>query len=72
MVHIPYKGPPPAIVDRLAAAITKGMRSPEVKARVATDGSETVGGTPREFDRFLRSELARFAKVIKDARIRTE
>lgn len=66
------RGTPPAIVDRLAAAIAKGMQSSEVKARVATDGSEAVGSTPREFDRFLRSELARFARVIKAAGIRTE
>jgi tripartite-type tricarboxylate transporter receptor subunit TctC len=34
--------------------------------------AQAVGSTPREFDRFLRSELARFAKVIKATGIRTE
>ena len=34
------------------------------------DGSEAVGSLPKEFDRFLRSEMARFAKVIKDAGIK--
>jgi tripartite-type tricarboxylate transporter receptor subunit TctC len=64
-------GTPQAIVDKLAAAIAQGMQAPEVKARVAADGSETVGSAPREFDRFLRSEMVRFAKVIKDAGLRT-
>lgn len=66
------KNTPPILVERLAAAIAQGMRTPEVKARAAIDGSETVGDTPAEFDRFLRSEFARFAKVIKDAGIRSE
>ncbi len=64
-------GTPPRIVDKLGAAIAQGMQSAEVKARVAGDGSEAVGSLPRDFDRFLRSEMIRFTKVIKDAGIRT-
>ena len=48
------------------------MQAPEVRARVAADGSEAVGSTPREFDRFVRSELERFAKVIKAGNVRME
>lgn len=66
------KGTPQPIIDRLAAAITQGMQAPEVRTRVAADGSEAVGSTPREFDRFVRSELERFARTIKDAGIRSE
>jgi tripartite-type tricarboxylate transporter receptor subunit TctC len=65
-------GTPQIIITRLAAAIAQGMQSPDAKARAASDGSEAIGSTPAEFDRFLRSELARFAKVIKDAGIRSE
>jgi tripartite-type tricarboxylate transporter receptor subunit TctC len=61
---------PPRIVDKLGAAIAQGMQTPETKARVATDGSEAVGSLPKDFDRFLRSEMVRFAKVIKDAGLR--
>jgi len=63
------KGTPQPVVERLATAIGKGLQDPEVKARVAKDGSETVGNTPQQFDRFLRSEMSRFAKVIKAAGI---
>jgi tripartite-type tricarboxylate transporter receptor subunit TctC len=66
------KGTPPQVLERLAAAIAKGMQSPDVKARVAGDASEAVGSSPVEFDRFLRSEMARFAKVIKELGIRPE
>jgi tripartite-type tricarboxylate transporter receptor subunit TctC len=65
-------GTPQIIIARLAAAIAQGMQSADAKARAASDGSEAVGSTPAEFDRFLRSELARFARVIKDAGIRSE
>lgn len=66
------RGTPQPIIDRLAATIAQGMQAPEVRARVAADGSEAIGSTPREFDRFVRSELERFARTIKDAGIRSE
>ena len=67
----PRRTPPPT-VDRIAAAVMKGMQAPEVKQRVASDGSEAVGSSPREFGAFLGSEMARFSKVIKDTGIKPE
>jgi tripartite-type tricarboxylate transporter receptor subunit TctC len=64
-------GTPHPVVDKLAAAIAQGMQSPQVKARVAADGSEAVGSLPREFDRCLRSDMVRFAKLIKGAGLRS-
>ena len=61
---------PAHIVDKLGAAIAKGMQAPEVKARIAADGSDSVGSLPKDFERFLRSEMMRFAKVIKEAGLR--
>jgi tripartite-type tricarboxylate transporter receptor subunit TctC len=66
------KGTPRAVVDRLAGAMAKGMQTPEVRARVATDGSEVVAGTPEEFDRHLRAELDRFRRIIRDAGIKAQ
>ena len=63
---------PAAIVDKVAAAIAQGVRNTETRARVASDGSEAVGSSPKEFDRLLRSELTRYAKVIKDAGLHSE
>lgn len=47
------------------------MQTPDVKARVAADGSEAVGNLPRDFERFLRSEMVRFTKVIQEAGLRS-
>lgn len=66
------KGTPRAIVERIAGAMTQGMRTPDVRARVATDGSEVVAGTPAEFDRHLRAELERFRRIIREAGIRAQ
>lgn len=63
-------GTPLRIIDKLGAAIHQGMQAADVRARVAADGSETVGSLPKDFDRFLRSEMIRFARVIKDAGLR--
>jgi tripartite-type tricarboxylate transporter receptor subunit TctC len=66
------KATPAALVQYLSAAIARGLQAPEVKERLAADGSETVGSTPAEFDRHMASEVARFRKVIRDVGIRRE
>ena len=66
------KATPAAIVNRLSSAIAQGLQSAEVRERFAADGSETVGGTPGEFERYIVSEIARFRQVIRDAGIRRE
>ena len=63
------RGTPPLVIDQLHAAIDRGMQAANVKARLASDGSEGISSTPAQFGVFLRSELARFAKVIQVARI---
>lgn len=66
------KRTPAVIVERLSSAIAKVLHSPEVKDRLAADGSETVGGAPAEFERHIRNEVERFRKVIREAGIRRE
>jgi tripartite-type tricarboxylate transporter receptor subunit TctC len=48
------------------------LHSPDVRQRLAIDGSEAVGGTPAEFERHIRNEVERFRKVIREAGIRRE
>ena len=66
------KATPATLVQRLSTAIARGLQAPEVKERLAADGSEAVGSTPAEFDRHMASEVARFRKVIRDAGIKRE
>jgi len=60
---------PPAIVTRLHAEVAKIVNLPEVREHLSRDGAVAVGGSPQEFDAFIAAEHARYAKVIKQAKI---
>lgn len=58
-------GTPPQIVNRIHAEVVKGLQHPDVKAWFVREGAEPVGSTPAEFAAFLRSEVEKYAKVVK-------
>jgi tripartite-type tricarboxylate transporter receptor subunit TctC len=58
-------GAPQGIVSKLNAEITRIMNLAEVKERLAAQGAETMTSTPQEFASFIRSETAKWAKVVK-------
>ena len=58
-------GAPKAIVARLNAEINKVPASPALKEKYATIGYELVGGTPGQFDAFVKSEIAKWAEVVR-------
>jgi tripartite-type tricarboxylate transporter receptor subunit TctC len=60
-------GTPPAIVSRLHEAIVAAMRTPAVSERFATEGAEVVASSPAAFATLIRSDLARWAKVVKQS-----
>jgi tripartite-type tricarboxylate transporter receptor subunit TctC len=60
---------PDAIVTRLNQALLQVMKSPDILERVAAMGNEPVGSTPAEFDQFIRAEIPKWAKVIREAKI---
>lgn len=57
-------GTRPEIVIRLNADVTRVLGLPEVRERLASDGSEAVGGTPEQFGTHLSNEIAKWAKVV--------
>jgi tripartite-type tricarboxylate transporter receptor subunit TctC len=63
---------PKDIVAKLASDINKAMREPEVKARLEQVGTQLRELSPDEFGAFMRAELAKYAKLVKDANIRLE
>ena len=60
---------PRAIVDKLHAGIVKSLQMPDVRERCAAVGLELVGSTPAELSAFVRTDMAKWAKVFKDAHI---
>jgi tripartite-type tricarboxylate transporter receptor subunit TctC len=65
-------GTPKEIVDRIAAEAKKALADPAMKAKLAEQGIVAVGNTPDEYRAFVAEEIARWAKVIKDAGIKME
>ncbi len=65
-------GVPQAVVNKLSAEVARIVRSPEVTQRFQLDGAEAVGSTPKEFAAFLKAEMQKWSKVIKDAGIKPE
>jgi len=62
-------GTPPAIVEKLNAAINAGLRSPDIKTSVAKIGVELSPGTPQDFATFIGVERRRWAAVAAAARV---
>lgn len=60
---------PPDIVNRLNSEIVNILRSPAAAERLAMDGSEAVGNTPEQFAAHIKSEIAKWGKVVKAAGI---
>ena len=60
---------PPAIVDRLNAEMVRQLKRPEVADKLLATGSEVVASTPAEFAAVIKTEIATWGKVIRDANI---
>jgi tripartite-type tricarboxylate transporter receptor subunit TctC len=60
------------IVERLNAAVLKGINTPEFKDYLAKEGSELVGSTPEQLAAFLRKEVTKNAEIIRAANIKPE
>ena len=65
-------GVPPAIVSQLNGEVRRIQQLPDVKERFADLGIDVLAGGPAELASFTRSEIDRFAKVIRDTGIRAE
>jgi tripartite-type tricarboxylate transporter receptor subunit TctC len=60
------------IVARLEAETVKLLRQPDVREKIAFAGADTVGNTAEEFAAFIRTERAKYARIVKDANIKIE
>ena len=70
-VLAPARTPRP-VVTRLHGEIVKILSAPETKERLLAQGFEPVGSSPDEFGAYIKSEIAKWGKVIKAAGIRAE
>jgi tripartite-type tricarboxylate transporter receptor subunit TctC len=64
-------GTPPAIVDKLNAALNEALKSEQVKARIASEGADPIPGTPQDYAKDIESEATKWSGVVQKAGIRT-
>ena len=61
-----------AQINRLNAELRKALAHPDVKQRLLDFGADAVASTPAEFGVFLRAEIAKWGKVVREANIQAE
>jgi tripartite-type tricarboxylate transporter receptor subunit TctC len=65
-------GTPADVVAKLNGEIIKIVSTPEMRERLAAQGADVRTTTPAEFGTFIGNEKARWAKVVKDAKVKIE
>jgi len=65
-------GTPRAITDKFHSDLVKVMQDADVKQKFADMGVEAIYSTPQRFVAFMKSETAKYAKLIKEAGIKVE
>lgn len=63
---------PREIVARLNSEVGKILASTAVRERFINEGVEPIGGTPEQFDAFIRAEIDKYAKVVKAANLKAD
>ena len=61
---------PAVIINRLNRDMVRGLNRPEVKERFLNIGAEIGGGTPEAFSDKIKSDIAKFTRLVKEARIK--
>ncbi|MGZ8262564.1 MAG: tripartite tricarboxylate transporter substrate binding protein [Burkholderiales bacterium] len=67
----PARTPAP-VIRKLNSELAKAARAPEVMARLAPDGVQSVGSSPEQLREFIATDIARWRKVVNQAGIRLE
>ena len=60
-------GTPVDVVTKLNTEIIKALQDPAVRARLAAQGADVYGSTPAEYGAYIRAEMPRWAKIIKES-----
>ena len=65
-------GTPVAIVGQLQTAVRAVVEREDIRRLYAAEGNESVGSTPEQFAAVVRDDIARYAKIVRDAGIRPD
>ena len=65
-------GTPPEIIARLNTETNRALQNADLRAKLAAQGADALGGTPAEYAAYIRSEMPRWARAIKDSGAKAE
>jgi tripartite-type tricarboxylate transporter receptor subunit TctC len=65
-------GTPKPVIDRLNAAVLKILRDPAVAAQLRNQGADPMPMTPEEYDKYIRSEVVKLGKVVRESGAKAE
>src|SRR5262245_6060116 len=60
-------GTPAPVISRLNAEVNRALATPEVRQKLASEGGETLGGSPAQFAAFLAAEHAKWGRVVRES-----
>ncbi len=63
---------PRPLIDRLGADIAAVVKEPAFAAKVRDFGMEPVGSSPQDYDRFIRTEVSRWSRVVRESNIKVQ
>jgi tripartite-type tricarboxylate transporter receptor subunit TctC len=66
------RGTPAEIIQKLNTEVNKALAHPDIRSRLAAQGADILGGTPAEYAAYLRTEMPRWAKAVKDSGAKAE
>ena len=65
-------GTPPAIVQRLSDAINQMLQTADMRERLSAIAFDPVGGTPRQFGDYVKTEIVKWGKVVREGNIKPD
>jgi len=65
-------GTPRPVIEKLHSLFITAMKDPETRKRMADFGFEPIGNTPEEFGAFVKEDIARWAKLVKETGAKVE
>jgi tripartite-type tricarboxylate transporter receptor subunit TctC len=63
---------PRAVIERLNAALNASLAQPEVRDRLAEQGADVQPTTPQQFAQFMRDEVAKWTRLVRETGIRVK
>ncbi len=63
---------PPKIIKKLNQEIAIALKDPEIRNRFSRDGLEIVGGSPEDFSSYIKAEVGKWGKVVRDSNIKLD